>query len=214
MFPAHAVKQVFSGTTQGGEVFAHSLWFDFGSQPSQADLDNFCATSRLTFNSQVGITAVKSALPNTTAYTNLTLYSYAGGPNADLVSQNGVALACTGTASNALPDQLCMVMSILTGIPGRSFRGRSYLPACAAASLATTGQAGSGTCDTFANAWAGYINGMQAGGGGTPAVTLVVASAARSLMTPAILVSVDSRLDTQRRRSAKQVVTYKKQVAV
>lgn len=214
MIPAHAIKLVFAGTLQGGEVFAHSLWVDFGSQPSQSDLNTFVTNCYLTFNAQVGITGVKSSLPNTTAYATVTGYAYDGAhSNAVLVSPP-TAITCTGTAGTGLPNQCALVMSLLTGIPGRSFRGRTYLPACQSSSLAATGQVGSSTVDTFANAWAGFINGMEAGGGGSPAVKFVVASAAKGVLTEVVNVQIDSRLDVQRRRAFKQLVTYKKTVSV
>lgn len=212
--PAHAVKAVFAGNIQGGEVFAHSLWWDFGSQPSQTDLNTLLTNMRLTFNSQIGVTGVKSNLPTTTAYTSLTLYSYAGGAHADLVAGPDTGVSCTGTGSAALPNQICMVMSLLTGIPGRSNRGRSYLPGPAIVNLVSTGQAGSSGTTSIITAWAAFVNGMEAGGGGSPAIKLVVASAVRGTLTEVTTLQIDSKLDVQRRRSFKQVVGFKLQASV
>jgi len=205
--PAGAVKVIFDGITQGGEVFAHSFWFDAGTAPTQTDLELFRTAAKLTFDSILGTTAIKALFPTTTSYKNVNAYSYAGGPNVDRVAGKQALATWVGTSSSGLPNQCAMVLSLITGVPGRSFRGRSYLPGPGTGQLSSTGQISASTITALGTAWQGWVNGMQAGGGGTPAWTAIVASATRNAKTPLIDLGFDTRMDVQRRRAAKQVVT-------
>lgn len=205
--PAGAVKMVFAGTLQGGEVFAHSLWFDHGSTPTQTQLDACQGFALTTFNSVLGTSAIKAQFPTTTSYKTLTLYSYAGGPNADHVSGPGAFAAWVGTGTNSLPNQCSTVLSLLTGTPGRAFRGRTYLPGMGQSQMASTGQWGSASITALGNAWQSYLAGIKAGGGGADPLNPSVMSASRSVLTHLTGFSFDSRVDIQRRRAFKQVVT-------
>lgn len=205
--PAHAIKCVFKGAMQGGEVFNHSLWFDYGAQPTQLQLDSLNGVVASTFNTSLNTTAVKANFPTTMTYNTVTSYSYAGGPHVDRVSGPLSLATWIGTGASALPNQCAMVMSIKTGTPGRSFRGRIYLPAPAAGAISSTGQVGNTTINSIGNAWISFLTGMAAGGGGVPVLHLQVVSATRGVMTSGVSLLIDSRLDVQRRRANKQAVS-------
>jgi len=207
MIPAGSVKVVFSGTTQGGEVFAHSFWFDAGAAPSQGDLENFRTQAKLTFDSVLGTAPIKALFPISTSYKSVIAYSYAGGTTVDKTAGSQSLATWVGTSSNALPNQCAVVLSLQTGVPGRSFRGRSYLPGVGQGQTGVTGQLSPATITALGTAWQGWVNGMQAGGGGFPGWPAIVMSATRSAKTQLINLGLDSRLDVQRRRAAKQVVT-------
>jgi len=205
--PARCIKLTFKGNLQGGEVFAHSLYFQQGTQPTQAELNAWVTNAATTFNSLIGTSTIKSFYPTTTSYLTVTAYSYAGGPAADLVAGPANLATFVGTGSNSLPNQCASVISVLTGIPGRSFRGRFYLPGPQTGALATTGQIGSASITPLLNGWASFCLGMETGGLGQPAGVFGVVSATRTQFTAATQLRMDSRVDVQRRRGNKQVVT-------
>lgn len=206
--PVGSVKLVFAGNLQGGEKFAHGFWFNAGATPiSQSQLDANLAGATLTFNTQLGTAAIKALYPTTTTYNTITAYSYAGGPNVDLVSGPATPTAWAGTAGGAMPNQICIVMSLRSGNPGRSFRGRSYLPGLQNTAIGNDGQLVAANRTTLGNAWKAFLQGVAAGGGGTTAMPPIIMSAARSAKTPMLTFQIDSRMDVQRRRAAKQIVT-------
>lgn len=206
-FPAGAVKLVFAGTLSGGEKFAHTFWVDNGAAPDQSTLGLILQQAVLTFNAQIGVAAVKALFPTSTSYLTCTAYSYAGGPNADLVAGPTALAAWVGAGANALPNQCSFVLSLRTPQPGRSFRGRSFLPGPHAGTLSAAGQLSAGTVNTVGNAWKAWMQGVAAGGAGFPATPVIVASATRSLKTHVTHFGIDTRLDVQRRRADKQAVT-------
>jgi hypothetical protein len=64
-----------------------------------------------------------------TRYTSLKVYSYPdGGPTATFVGEAPI-VSMVGTGGGNAPLYMCVVLSLRTGISGRSFRGRMYLPA-------------------------------------------------------------------------------------
>lgn len=110
------------------------------------------------------------------------------------------ALPVAGGGSPTKPFQSAIVGSLLTGRPGRSFRGRLYWPALNISLNTTTLRIESGVAQGYANALADYLTDIgNAAPNGDPAA-LVVVSQTRDVATPVTSISVGNVLDVQRRR--------------
>jgi hypothetical protein len=124
-----------------------------------------------------------------------TLYCYpTGGPTATAIATQDDIAAGTGTVG-ALPAQVSRVVTLLTGVAGRSYRGRMYFPATALACGATDLQFtdNGATLLTQLDGWLAMqsaVNKWQA----------VVVSSARSAKTNVQSFKTDSLPDIQRRR--------------
>lgn len=135
-------------------------------------------------------------------YTGIRAYSYLAGATAAKAQAELIfGTPRPGRASSAqLPDRTCLVMSLKTGLPGRSFRGRRYLP-CTNAGL-SHGQLSS---TVIANALApevAFLNAVNDSTIGSRAVTACIINN-RDFAQPITQVSVNSLPDTQRRRTDK-----------
>lgn len=204
--PNGALHIVASGTLPGGEAFAWGSWFDAGTGKVQADIDAILGTWVAAFNNTYGVT-YRGMIPSTAAYTQVRAYYYTGGSTAAVVSQSGLTGVGTG-ATAPLPNQCCLVVTLMTGRPGRRYRGRIYLPFIGAA--LTSGQLTSAQCTTYANAVAGHLSAVKDanGTGGFQPANPAVMSSVVSALTPITQVRVDSKIDIQRRRAEKQVASF------
>jgi hypothetical protein len=121
-------------------------------------------------------------------------YQYKGGANAAAVGEiTGVGVAGTGSAKQ--PNQCALVMSLRTALPGRSFRGRMYMPIIGG-SMGTNGLLAAGRSDAWCAALANDFGTFNSSGFGK----IVVCSPKQSAMTQVSAVEADSVVDTQRRR--------------
>lgn len=115
---------------------------------------------------------------------------------------SGAAIPGAGTAS--LPPQCSCVVTLQTGLPGRSQRGRIYWPLCGGG--VTVAQRSSLVTQTTANAFADLLANW-----GTllenNTLRPVVASEATGNLTVVSSVRVDNIVDTQRRRRDNMVGT-------
>lgn len=107
----------------------------------------------------------------------------------------GAAIAGSGTAN--MPPQCSLVVTLLTGVAGRSGRGRFYWPHVGG-SVTSAGKS-SLVSGTTASAWADLLSNW---GTLLPSadITVAVASETQGTITPVITASVGDVVDTQRRR--------------
>lgn len=117
------------------------------------------------------------------------------GELAQAAEADNVFLAGNGTYTR--PNQIALVVTTLTGRPGRSYKGRFYWPAVAGPALSATGRI-SGT-DLVADSAADLmiIISEETPNGG---LTHVVHSPTLDILTPVSAIRVGDVLDTQRRR--------------
>lgn len=104
-----------------------------------------------------------------------------------------------GTGSPLHPPQLALVFSLLTGLAGRSYRGRSYWPALTAG-VTTTGMLSLSTVQGYATAMSATLSKIEDAAFPTGNPTLGVYSAALDQVTAVTTISVGTAFDTQRRR--------------
>lgn len=121
--------------------------------------------------------------------------------------QLGFPINGTQQAVNAA--QAAVVLSLQSGRPGASYRGRVYWPALGAP--LTSGRLNGANCLQGAQGLAGFLTaaGSAAQGfGGTGGVVAGVVSTRRNLISPVTSVRVGNRLDTQRRRAEGEQEVY------
>lgn len=109
--------------------------------------------------------------------------------------------AQAGVGSMKCPPQTSMVVSLRTGRPGRSYRGRMYLPSLAAGISSTDARISNAECQTMATEGAVFLKqvGAAIAGAGYD-LWPQVASNAAGVLTEVTEVQVGDVLDTQRRR--------------
>lgn len=199
--PPTAVRYTLSGQTVGGEIFATSIWTTGRTVTSQSDANLLASTMATTFNGIMSLWDVY--IDASTKWTGVKAYCYPqGGPAAEFIGE--AVLNKTGQSTAApLPLQCALVVTLGTGNAGRSYRGRCYLPCSSADLQGDTHQFVLSDVQTIANQFAQFLHDVQFNNAGTP----VVLSKARSAATEILTVSVDTRLDIQRRRAAQQSIT-------
>lgn len=219
--PAGAVHLVFSGSLPSSEAFAWGIWLDSRhTGPTLdgtivTDLPLVCDLASRKLASRLA--SILSGFPAATIYSKVNGYYYGeNGTHATLSAEKSMSLAGTAGSGTELPDQLAMVASLRTSRPGRSYRGRAYLPMCNTAQLAGGGQVG----DTFVTAYATAVRGLLAdlsageSSSSTPGMIPVVVSRTLTHMEPITAVRMDSRPDTQRSRAAGETIIHTSTIAL
>jgi hypothetical protein len=203
--PNDAVRVSMLGVGPGSEQWDVSFWLN-GAAPTGAIGANELAVAIREAWKTTARTAHRALISNDMRWSEFRVYSYPlGGPKAQAI---GSALIDTadGTGSAAVaqqPLQSCIVATLLTGLAGRRFRGRMYLPATGllmqsthllAASDATT------QSSAMANFF-GAVNALSTVG------NVVVMSQTAGSSTPVTTIRVDNKVDIQRRRANKLAPT-------
>lgn len=120
----------------------------------------------------------------------------------------GSPLAIGGN-STSMPQQVALAISLDTGRPGASYRGRMYLPALGA-SIGGDGLLNVASTGPYATDMAQWIKDVGNAGATAidPQLLPCVVSTTKNIATPITKVRVGNRLDIQRRRADKQDETY------
>lgn len=194
--PTNAIKIVLSGALPYGEQWSSSFWVA-GTHPLDVtELTNVLTDINTQFNVGGGVYA-KLALynPNTVTLPFLRGYQYQGGSAAAVTAQLASSFT-PGSATLTLPNQCAMVLTELTNRPGRSYRGRMYLPILSGSAVAS-GKWGPTVCDAVAGAFATAFGAFNNIGDGKVSVM----SSRTSAITQVSSLYVDDVIDTQRRRA-------------
>lgn len=148
----------------------------------------------------IGSTLLALMDANTTIVSVKCLYLLGKVQIASGITSLGTPKAGTGTAPH--PAQVSCVFSALTGLSGKSFRGRIYWPATGAA--ITAGGTFSQTLATLASDMTLFIKGVIASAAGAPSGAIFgVYSPTRDIMTLGTSIRVGNVPDIQRRRRQK-----------
>jgi hypothetical protein len=196
-----AVKIVLSGTIYGSQTWSCGLWAEAVgvSDWTQTQL-NDVATALVTpaFGGGTMFTRL-----NVTAVTlnGLTLYTYPTGNLTAAKVSVKQPLPYTGTGTDGLPSLLACVVSLRSGTPGRSGRGRIYLPCTKALVMDTTGQITTTILSDVANNAKALIDDINATPTpGSESLRVAVASFTTGDMFPIESIHVNSMVDIQHRR--------------
>lgn len=198
--PAQTIRLVAAGSLPSGEVFNTGLWCTSTAViESGPELVLALAVPQVAFNTFFA--ALAGVFTSGVVPTELLGYYYSAGEFGDTAEFSASVPLDNppGTGSIRLPDQVATVVSLRTGLAGRSFRGRMYLP-LNGLSLDANAQLSSSSIGLVADAAKDLVDDINAGG-----LEVVVMSATQTLTTPVTSIIVDSILDTQRRRRNKLV---------
>nr|CRY97315.1 hypothetical protein [uncultured prokaryote] len=202
-YKSGTIKYTLNGTLNGGEVFSFGFQTEVDGSPSQTQVDAGLGliTEWLGSTDSLGI---RQHMSTNLKFTSCTAYGYAGGSSASVQSEGTLNIPGTHSDGPELPNQCAVVASLLTGKPGRSKRGRSYLPLLSDPQF--QGQMAPSTCTQIAEAYANLMNAYLDGTASGLPQTPVVASITHGYNTPLTEVRVDTRWDVQRRRAAQEIV--------
>lgn len=201
--PATAVRYTIQAQAPQGEIAAVNLWTMGREVGSQADANLLASSMAATIEAH--LTAWNQTIANDTEWNQVTAYCYpAGGTVAGFIGQSTVEAPGLSTAG-MMPLQTCLVVTLLTGNAGRSYRGRLYLPATCVTVMQGTHQLAGNTVDNLAGDWASFLEAVDFNNCGKPSVV----SPTRTSATAISALAIDTRLDVQRRRANKQSVTHR-----
>lgn len=192
--------QIDGSLCTGAETFSCGLATTSvsGGQPAPSNLAEWANAIMASLNDSAGWAGnARSFISSAGQIRRVRIYSYPDlGQPAD-VQGVSTAAAITGTGTMNLPPQCSMVISLLTGRPGASYRGRMYWPLLTGL-MTTAGKSSlpaQSVADNFAQ-WVGNIGSLSSGDAGEAAI----ASVSKGVVTPVTSVSIGDVVDTQRRR--------------
>ena len=190
------------GTQGSSEIFDTSFW-TLGGSGSLGQLQDLVNAIADILKTSGAMTETLAIAPSSASYTAVRGYAYqATGTKATFVAEASLGLDGTGSVTHPLTT--CCVVSLRTPNVGRSNRGRMYLPAGGAFMSTSSFFNGTGF-PNLASEWAaifGLVNAIELDGGGNPVVSVVSFTGGTSNVVTHV--TVDSRPDTQRRRSNRQ----------
>lgn len=204
-----AVKLVLSGPVNSEQRWSTGIWVAVsGSTPSQIQLNAFGADA-VTAISTPANGAALALWQSMTGYDTITPYYYAANSlHATLVGAPQPASQFGTGSTGSVPAQCALVASLRSSTPGRSGRGRNYIPLSKPGAMGNDSQATTSACTALASAWAAVlaaINGLTTSPFTSPQVS--VASFTKGVLYPVTRVVVDSIVDTQRRREGSMLAS-------
>jgi len=187
----------------GGEVWSVNPGFgpNFGPLATTfAQLQSWAAAIVLLNAGNVIPPSWRAAISNAVAVTTIRTEYF--GPDGKLAqaAESILATPVAGIGAATKGFQSAVVLSLRTGRPGRSYRGRLYLPALAMVIDTNTLRIAPATRLTLATETATFLKAI--GTAAPPAANIlpVVVSQTVSLLTTIASISVGDILDSQRRR--------------
>jgi hypothetical protein len=205
--PAGVYHVVFGGPLVGGEQWESGFWVE-GALPPDEGAAN--ALAELWYGQMTDDDTSGGLVVFGTAFwsvdisvTYCKIYAYpTGGPSATIIGEHDPT-PYAGTVARSVPNQCSLVISLRTGLAGRSHRGRMYLP-IGTLDGGTLGQVPESTASNCGDIWAACFTDWNASGDNG---TVVVMSSAKTSAAPITSVVVDTKVDIQRRRAMKQSAT-------
>jgi hypothetical protein len=205
---AGLVKIVLEGTLVGGEIWETGFWMtdtgvdDSGTASAQAEI--IWGTLTSTDDSGAMRLTALHLWDAEVQFTTVRVYAYTGGPKATYVGEYiGPAPLTGGAPGGPHPHQVAACMTTLTGLAGRSHRGRMYFPATGA-QLDNGGQFVHFSTDTVVAGWAKAFTDINASDAGK----VVLYSRTLEAHWPIKTLRLDSKPDVQRRRANRLQATF------
>lgn len=202
---ANIARCSIHGTSPGGEIWQFSIWVQ-RDIATQADADVMASDAAGAVDDSDLMTLI---LADDQTWTGVSAYAYQDeSPAAQFVGE--AARSVTGGASGVASLQTAFVVTLNSDTPGRSGRGRLYLPArrqvAAADALISTAAR-----DGMLTAVQDVINKINVS---TAPSICVVHSLTKSQDYFITAVSADQRLDVQRRRANRQTTGARAVLAI
>lgn len=196
-------RLVITGTLGSGapESWSCGMYFEAGSGPlldDPNDLTLWLEEVEATLAAMPTTHPLREWLSNAGSITRLDAYYYPAAGPALSQAQLAVSPVVSGTTTINAPPQCARVLTLLTPLAGRRYRGRIYWPSLGnTMSTNLKADATQGDADAIATVLAGF----QAVGSETDRLKLGVYSAAADVVTAVTAVRIDDVIDTQRRRT-------------
>lgn len=200
-YPPEVARIVLSGGLPGGEIWTTGFWITNAAPHSQGQATALAQLTMAALTSADASGAMRVTAQhlfgNQTTFLKCQAYIYPDGSNkAAYIGEADVPQPYAGPYGDVTPNQIALVLSLRTQLPGRRNRGRMYLPATGL-NFNNEGQAGLGTTEPVSAAWATFFTDQNASTEGK----VVVVSAVGTTATPVSSVQMDTRADVQRRRA-------------
>lgn len=195
-------RVVLKGTGPSSEIWQTGFWTESVTPPStqaqlQTDCNAIAAFCTTFYNS------LKPTIYSAYAFTEVDMYQYVyPGSTATLQAQTILTPNAGGKATAGSPIDTCIVASIRSSVPGRSNRGRMYLPYHDTIS-ATTGMLSAATNNTYGTAVKTLFTSVAGYAGYVP----VVVSRTHGTWQPVSSIVTDNKPDVQRRRENRLLPT-------
>lgn len=207
--PAGTTRIVFYGSLGGGEEWSSGFWVNGVPIPNATAANEFADDIDTAANAgdAGGAMAyvIAHLMPANGSWDGTKVYHYAGGTNkADIIGQYGAPAARFGLHNQSTPNQVCQVVSLRTGLAGRRYRGRMYMPACGLA-LQADGTFPTDITTALAAHWGTFLTNLP----GIGQAEAVIVSSTASVATLVTEVIVDDRPDIQRRRAESQAIPFR-----
>lgn len=202
--PVGSFRFAIQGHLGSNEIFEVTFCESGGAGLNLAALQDLTDDVRDQFQLHL-LPVIATILDSSSGYDRVVGYQFTeGGTRADSTAVSPITSGA-GTGSNPLAYQLALCSTLRTAHAGRSYRGRMYWP-CDSAAVSSPGLLPSAKVDDIADAIGTFFDECNNHDSGTRFV--VVASTTLSVATPVTQVTVDNRLDVQRRRAASQGSTH------
>jgi hypothetical protein len=199
--PPGVARCSLTGNFGAGDIFDVSFWADGVTMNSNADAAAAAATLAAAALSSGAKAPLQTCLGTNDAWTGASVYCYpTGGPTATYIGHASIA-AMLGTSAVNGPLQNSLVATYITATAGRRHTGRSYLPYTGFLDVGSGNNVAPSALSTLLAGWVSMLNAFMAANSGA-AITVV--SSKGSSQTHVTQVRMDSKVDTQRRRSNRQ----------
>jgi len=207
--PYTNIRTIIYGHLEGGNTWSVGLTANPSGAGTQADLQEYAdnVADIVADWGEVVTGGLRALLGGSDGIDGVTCY-WAQMNDESTLAAAGVFAPVAGSSTSQMPSQIAVVVSTHTGFLGRKNNGRMYLP-CTSPTI-NTGQLSSAQTTAIANAAADALSaifGVTYSGFPAP---LVVGQNGNPLTT----LSVDSVLDTQRRRRNQTAALYKPTVVI
>lgn len=198
------------GTNPVGDQFHAGFSVEtsaLGEQSAQALAEHIAEAWESTFNQNFSGQSLMGQYTTGTHFTKVVTYERPKDPagKAIEVGEKGLVAQAGDDGGPNLPPETAVCISLLTGAPGRSRRGRMYMPAPSSVVLAPDGKLDAGFQTIFAN-WAGAFFGAV--NNTLNGVKVVVWSRKNASTADVTQIAVGNQLDVQRRRQNNGPETY------
>lgn len=203
--PSGYSRSTFYGTLPGGDIFNFSLWANEApadQAATQAQADAFATEFKVSPGTNVSAWQICST---TTTFSGVRVYSYLDTTGkATHIADSAIGQAGTASSGSTLPNQCCVVVTLKSAVAGRRSQGRIYLP-CTNQALSSPPALSTAIVTGLANWMADLIHRLNSHIGSQK---IGVLSQVGATFQPFTTVKVDSKIDIQRRRANKGVISY------
>lgn len=204
--PSGVGRIVVSGHMRGGDAFSFGWWATGANFATNAGCQTVAQSVVTSLLQGEVVNALGPMITPAAGYDKITVYGYPnGGPAAGAQGEAAVTGYSGSSTSMANANQISVVVTLLTGQPGRRHRGRMYLPADG--QVLANGQLSDASAQNIALAARDLIRPASGSTQGP-----VVLSQMAGTHLPVTAVRVDSRVDIQRRRAAQEAIYFSETV--